>query len=641
MRSTVSRQLWVIKGSRAATESRARTLVQDLAPKDVLWVADAPGATPPRRVSTLLGRSYDAVIIDQHDGTDANVLGQCHGFIWGGGALILRRSSELPASRFEQRLERFLPSDDPQAPLSSPQRRPRSTKQQDEVVARLRAAFDTSKPSVVTLTAGRGRGKSSALGRALAQTDPTKRVVLTAREPAATAEVIRFAGARKLPFVDVFELALGPTRPPFDILIVDEAAQVPVPILRRLVSRYGSKTIAMATTTQGYEGTGRGFTLRFVDSLRRQSAVDLEDLTLTDPIRWPANDSLEATVFNALALDAALSNPDDGPYEAVWLDRDLLASERGEETLRQAFGLLVQAHYRTQPSDLKALLDAPNVRVAALVTSGFNVVAANMVALEGPLDPQTSRDVVTGRHRLVGHALLDALIAHLGHIEAGDMRVARSVRLAVHPLLRRRGLATQLTEFVQGSLDVDMFGTLFGADVGVIAFRRTLGYELVRLSASRGQRTGEPSVVMVRPVSRQAQELLVTLRRMLARQLTLQLELLRADDELLMSTDLLASLGEGVAQVAALTEAEVLQGVTSYAFGPRTFESCAAEVSRFVTSRVAALDAIEANAAAVIRHRVMGKRGWSRTVILCGLPSHRAAMRALRRGVRQLLELSD
>jgi tRNA(Met) cytidine acetyltransferase len=47
-------------------------------------------------------------------------------------------------------------------------------------------------------------------------------------------------------------------------LIVDEAAAIPGPLLRQLVTRF-PRTL-LTTTVQGYEGTGRGFLLKFCAS---------------------------------------------------------------------------------------------------------------------------------------------------------------------------------------------------------------------------------------------------------------------------------------------------------------------------------------------------------------------------------------
>jgi len=90
--------------------------------------------------------------------------------------------------------------------------------------------------------------------------------------------------------------------------------------------------------------------------------------------------------FRALLLDARPPvEPlvDDATPESVDYRRleaaEALADER---LLREAFGLLVLAHYRTEPNDLARLLDAPNLEARALTHDG-HVVSVALLAREG------------------------------------------------------------------------------------------------------------------------------------------------------------------------------------------------------------------------------------------------------------------
>ena len=51
--------------------------------------------------------------------------------------------------------------------------------------------------------------------------------------------------------------------------------------------------LAFASTARGYEGTGRGFVLRFLEQLRREGRP-LTELRLEAPIRWEAGDPTRA-----------------------------------------------------------------------------------------------------------------------------------------------------------------------------------------------------------------------------------------------------------------------------------------------------------------------------------------------------------
>lgn len=634
-----ARRLIIVEGTPEQTAERAGRLLAASNHDDVLWV---DGAT--RSLADRLGQAFDAVVVDAHAGLDADVLGQAQGLVWGAGALVLRRGGgrsgaalavfpyreEDVGQRWSTRawavLEAAASSD---APLRPVERRVEGTADQRRVVAALVDAW-RGKPSRTVVLADRGRGKSSALGLAIAELATP--VAVTAGSEAAAREVLRFAGAHAR-FVPISSLLDGTAAA--DVIAVDEAAQIPVPVLARIVQRHPGAHLAFATTTSGYEGTGRGFVLRFVEWLEREHGP-VRRAALETPIRWGPDDPVERAVFDALLLDAEPSSVGEVSVDGLrieHLDRDRLVADPGR--LRALFGLLVHAHYRTTPSDLHRLLDAPNLSVHAAL-HGDRVLGATLVAEEGRLPPQLCEDATAGRIRLRAHALADALVAHLGRTDAGAFAMARSVRIAVHPDARRLGIATRLVEHVHAHhRDAELQGTLFGATAQLVAFRRSVGYEVVRLSASRGARTGEPSVMMVRPTSARAQALVHSLREELARELPLQLELLQADGELLLDPGLVEALRAGLPSVAPWTEAEARARVQAYAHGPLTFESVATAVRAVV--QAASLDDLPANERAVIEGRVLHGHGWRRVTADAGMPSVPAAMRALRRGVRALL----
>src|SRR5690606_38459925 len=221
--------------------------------------------------------------------------------------------------------------------------------------------------------------------------------------------------------------------------------------------------------------------------------------------------------------------------------------------------------------------------------------------------------------------------------EAGPLRMRRSVRIAVHPAVRRRGLATRLVEQVHrtASNDVDLFGTLFGATPELIEFRSRLGYQDVRVSASRGARTGEPSVMMLEPISEPARRVVEARRRELARELDVQLALLSADDGLSLEPALIDALRVDLPEVAAYSPAECRALAHAYAHGPRTFESVATAVRGLLET--VELDRLPPQWPAVVERRALHLRRWRRVTRHAGLPSITATMRAMRRAIRALV----
>ncbi len=410
----------------------------------------------------------------------------------------------------------------------------------------------------LVLTAHRGRGKSAALGIAAARLAQAgaRRILVTAPRRAACEALFRHAalawpgavqregglgaagssiefrapdglcegGAAKVGVRGRAMLDPLPGPPPArgrerndvascdssspeaDLLLVDEAAGIPAPLLETLLDRY--PRVAFATTVHGYEGTGRGFEVRFRHTLDRR-APGWRALTLGQPIRWSAHDPLESLVFRALLLDASAAEPTGIRYQEAGftrLDRDTLSTD--ETGLAQVFGLLVLAHYQTRPLDLRMLLDGPNVRVYCLREIGEQrgrVVATLLAAEEGGMDdPDLRRAIFEGRRRPRGHLLPQTLSAHAGLAHAPALRYLRVIRIAVHPALARRGLGRRLLRGLQHEArrdGFDLVGASFGATPDLIGFWAGCGYRPAQVGTSRNTASGEHALVMLRPLN--------------------------------------------------------------------------------------------------------------------------------------------
>jgi tRNA(Met) cytidine acetyltransferase len=433
--------------------------------------------------------------------------------------------------------------------------------------------------AAVVVEAHRGRGKSSAAGLAAAS------LALDGRDVLVTAPRYRNAREGFVRGLALFEtlgvdvdhdedahvIAVGPPggddggrirfrRPAAalesvdtaDVVIVDEAAALPVRILAGLLD---APRVGFFTTVHGYEGAGRGFSVRFRDRLHAAPHA-VTDVRLDEPIRYARGDPVESLTFRALLLDARPpvedlvvdASPTTVDYETLAPD-DLAADEH---RLREAFGLLVLAHYRTEPDDLARLLDAPNLTLRALVHDG-HVTAVALLAREGGLGADRRASIYEGE-RVRGNMLPDVLTSQVRDEAAGVPVGYRVVRIATHHAVRSRGLGSALLDAVRAEVrqrdplaprlaagagsggeragndrdgdrddcgddgndddedrveeaGVDWLGVGYGATPRLLSFWRENGFSAVYLSTSRNEASGEHSVVMLDPLSPAGTEL--------------------------------------------------------------------------------------------------------------------------------------
>ncbi|WP_049926924.1 tRNA(Met) cytidine acetyltransferase TmcA [Halopiger goleimassiliensis] len=438
-----------------------------------------------------------------------------------------------PAPRLAPSEDAIDPPEDPRFPAAVYEAC--LTGDQAEAVASLESLrpdgdSDASERAVV-LEADRGRGKSSAAGLAAGalaadgaevlvtapQWRNAREVFARAREVCADLERLDDGGhdggdvsdghrigtttGGVVRFCDPASAVESNRLAEADAVVVDEAAALPVAVLESLLA---APRVAFATTIHGYEGAGRGFSVRFRDRLA-ESDHEVIERTLVDPIRYAAGDPLEVWAFRALLLDArppveplvADADPESVAYRR--LEPDTLLAD--DHLLRETFGLLVLAHYRTEPNDLARLLDAPNLEARALTHDG-HVVSVALLAREGNLEPET-RSMMYEGGRVRGNMLPDVLTSQLRDESAGEPAGLRVVRIATHHAVRSRGLGSHLLERVREEFasEMDWLGTGFGATPGLLSFWRENGYRTVHLSTTRNDASGEYSALMLSPTS--------------------------------------------------------------------------------------------------------------------------------------------
>ncbi|AOV17999.1 hypothetical protein BJI67_13855 [Acidihalobacter aeolianus] len=694
------RRVLVLSGEAAWAVDAAAGLREVLAVEDALWIGQSTAAgwshCPPREGQAQLGREYGLICLDAFSGLDPDTLGAATGTLAGGGLFYLlcppldrwadypdperARMAVVPdgeaavGGRFLRRLASILSAapgvrivtqagevmGDPLAvdPVSAaPTIRAAGhdgalTADQHAAVAAVLHAAQGHRRRPAVLTAHRGRGKSTAFGLAAAAllAERESKVVLTGPSLVAVAPVFAAAAQRlpgahlrrgllqygtgRLEFMAPDALAEAP--PQADLVLVDEAAALPLPLLSRLL--HACPRLAFATTVHGYEGSGRAFALRFQPLLDRERP-GWHGVALDEPIRWTSGDPLESLSFRALLLDAEpAADTEVGGAAAESLrierlDRDALAAD--EPLLRELFGLLILAHYRTRPYDLRQLLDGPSVSVWVGRSAG-RVAAVALLADEGGLDGELAGRVAAGRRRARGHLLPQVLAAHCARPDAMALRGRRVLRLAVHPAVRRRGLASALLARLAADAQadgLDWLGASFGATSELLAFWRGVGFAPLRVGSTREATSGAHAALVMRPLSVPAERLYGDLR---ARYLDALPHLLcdalrRIEPELALA---LLSRGDDECVVRKSTPAHRYEAA-AFAAGGMDYEDVLGALWHLGLERLPVLTEPAVRDAFVAR--ILQKRSWQDVATLLGVPGRRQVVELLRRAAASLL----
>ena len=387
--------------------------------------------------------------------------------------------------------------------------------------------------STVTLTAARGRGKSAALGVAVAAAiaHGYSNIFITSPSPENLKTLFEFVfkGFDALNYLDHVDYTiLQSTNPEFnkaivrvnvhrqhrqtiqyiqpqdaqvlgqaELLVIDEAAAIPLPLVRKLMGPY---LVFMASTINGYEGTGRSLSLKLIQQLREQSrggskltedettsarqskdsskdgpqihgGRSLREITLSEPIRYASGDAVEKWLNRLLCLDATLPKskmntqgcPHPSECQLLQVNRDTLFSFHpvSETFLEQMMALYVASHYKNSPNDLQLMSDAPAHQLFVLVppideeaTRLPEPLCVIQVALEGRISRQSVLNSLSRGQRAGGDLIPWLVSQQFQDPEFAGLSGSRVVRIATNPDYIKMGYGSRalqlLTDFYEG-----------------------------------------------------------------------------------------------------------------------------------------------------------------------------------------------
>jgi len=581
-----------------------------------------------------LGNEFDHVIYDAFSGFFPNVFAIIEGTLKGGGLFFLLipdldqwpfyndsfsdkyamypYKAEDMHAYFIQRLVHLIGDDDrvsiisqskasrmstytvsePQATDTIPA--PYKTLSQKMAVEKILHTANGHRNRPLVLLSNRGHGKSTALGIACTKlmSDSDCHITVTGPRKQAVKQIFDHISGMiqvtrksesclidykhsRVEFIAPDELIRNPVKT--SILMIDEAAALPLPMLEALMLNY--HRIVLSSTVYGYEGNGRGFELRFLKHLEKDYP-GWSSYHLDEPVRWNVNDPLETFCYQAFLMDSDLlpvtvtNNNEKQSLEFYQLDKSTLMDN--ESLLKQIFGLLTSAHYKTTPNDLRMIVDSPYISIFYLKKQQ-QLVACALVSTEGSIESHLSEEILKGNRRISGQLLPQTVISEHALIECAQMSYARIMRIAVNPTMQSQGIGSLLLTNIHRQLKDthDFIGASYGGNESLFRFWEKAGYSPIKAGHKRNAYSGYHSLVVIKGLSENAKTIVdAILENFPERLLYLLTDSLKNLDASLVYV-LLKHFAQDIA--APLTAKEKLD-LESFANSHRSFDTCASSI---------------------------------------------------------------
>ncbi|GAB1286634.1 RNA cytidine acetyltransferase [Apodemus speciosus] len=399
--------------------------------------------------------------------------------------------------------------------------------------------------STVALTAARGRGKSAALGLAIAGAVAFgySNIFVTSPSPDNLHTLFEFVfkGFDALQYQEHLDYEIVQSlNPEFnkavirvnvfrehrqtiqyihpadavklgqaELVVIDEAAAVPLPLVKSLLGPY---LVFMASTINGYEGTGRSLSLKLIQQLRQQSAQSqvsttaenkttttarlasartLHEVSLQESIRYAPGDAVEKWLNDLLCLDCLnitrivsgcplpeacelpLKFSSSGSWLSTWPLITRLPGGRstgtsvlklagsgdltGEVTVSTVAVWLRTVRVPTNsPNDLQMLSDAPAHHLFCLLppvpptqNALPEVLAVVQVCLEGEISRQSILNSLSRGKKASGDLIPWTVSEQFQDPDFGGLSGGRVVRIAVHPDYQGMGYGSRALQLLQ------------------------------------------------------------------------------------------------------------------------------------------------------------------------------------------------
>ena len=359
------------------------------------------------------------------------------------------------------------------------------------------------------ITARRGRGKSALLGKlATFYTQQSRRVVVcTSLKTGSETLLKHFEGDTAL--FDWYPPDHPQLQTEMDILIIDELANLPIGVSLSVIKH--AKQFLLATTVEGYEGTGRSFATRFLPALNSQYP-ELQHHHLNHPIRFYPNDVLEQHLTSTFMLQPPTQTlvkewNADWQWNIEWLDKTKLIQH---PRFSDMIAILTVAHYKTTPEDIMRIVDMPGTYLFVGFIQDMPVAAAVVIEEGGNGLCEFAAEISSGSRRVKGHLLAQSAALLMSDAQCAVKQYWRINRIAVLPNWQGKGLGKRLfTEIERHAMasSMDFIGAAFGTSDKLMRFWLKRQCGVIRMGNKLDAASGEVSATVLKPINRDAYQI--------------------------------------------------------------------------------------------------------------------------------------
>ncbi|XP_051114910.1 RNA cytidine acetyltransferase 1-like [Andrographis paniculata] len=411
-------------------------------------------------------------------------------------------------SEAERELANLKEQHDDDFPVGPLIRKCRTMDQGKALIEFLDAILDKSLRGTVALLAARGRGKSAALGLAIsgAVAAGYSNIFVTAPSPENLKTLFEFIckGFEMLEYKEHLHYdKVESTNPEFkraivrinvykqhrqtvqyiqpheheklsqvELLVVDEAAAIPLPVVKSLLGPY---LVFLSSTVNGYEGTGRSLSLKLLQQLEEKNQLSsrstkkvdsgslFKKIELNESIRYASGDPIESWLHGLLCLDVTSSIPGitrlppPNECDLYYVNKDTLFSyhKDSELFLQRMMALYVASHYKNSPNDLQLMADAPAHHLFVLlgpVDESKNhlpdILCVIQISFEGQISRESATESLRNGRQPSGDQIPWKFCEVFKDPVFPSLSGARIVRIATHPNAMRLGYGSVAVELL-------------------------------------------------------------------------------------------------------------------------------------------------------------------------------------------------